>query len=748
MKKPLIIFFIVILYNNVFSQQIIDSSYINYFENTREIPFLHLNKTTFLKGEEIWYKAYVQEQNTQKLHPTTSNLYVSIFNKDGSIKDQQLVHIKEGTGYGNILIDSTFTNDSYYLKASTKWMKNFEEDNAFYQKIKIISSDKKKHSIIKKEENAFDYKLFPEGGHLIANAVNNIGILIKDKNNKGVQVEKGVIRDEHNNIIRNFTTNELGMNSVRLFIKDNQTYKFSVILSNGKELHTHTPKPINQGITLNILNKNTDQVAINIISNDNTVNKLKGKTYSIMVHNTRKFRNFTFKFSEKKNRYTLILDKNQLFSGVNIITVFNEDNIPLTERLTYIHSNELFHQLDIKYKVQNDSIKFTLNNSSKEFLHASASFLPSKTKAYKPKNNIITSFLLKPYIKGNIDNYNDLFNIEKDNKLRKLDLLLLTQGWSKYKWNTIFKVSPKKMLYPFENGIDLAAKFNKSLSKKESILVYSKENNLVTTIYKNQNPWVLKNSFLKKNSTITFGINKEDRLTKISPALSFSSSSLTDKLNQPEKHDNLFINEFETSNFKPLKKEFETLNEVEVKANKKDASTNDNLASGYRKIDLKNSITHSGMKVLEFIITKTPPLRPISQIELNGRDVMRELWSIQNMYLDEVKSIHYGTDIRALRRPTYAFFIFTYSDAELRDQKSTMAEVKIPVGFATEKEYYSPKYPSHTNETYKEFGALSWNPNIKIFPKNKQNIIIPSRTQKNVLIYIEGITESDRKSVV
>ena len=104
-------------------------------------------------------------------------------------------------------------------------------------------------------------------------------------------------------------------------------------------------------------------------------------------------------------------------------------------------------------------------------------------------------------------------------------------------------------------------------------------------------------------------------------------------------------------------------------------------------------------KVLEFIFTKTPPLKPISKIELNGNDVMRDLWLLKGIYLDQVKSIHYGTDIRSFYRPTYAFFIFTYTDTEIRHQKSTMSKVKIPVGFATEKEYYSPKYPSLTNDT-------------------------------------------------
>ena len=109
--------------------QDIDNLYSNYFQNTREIPYLHLNKTSFLKGEEVWFQSYVIEQNSNKLHPTSSNLYVSVFDESGQQKEQHLIQIKNGIGYGSIPIDSTFTQNNYYIKASTNWMKNFSEDN-------------------------------------------------------------------------------------------------------------------------------------------------------------------------------------------------------------------------------------------------------------------------------------------------------------------------------------------------------------------------------------------------------------------------------------------------------------------------------------------------------------------------------------------------------------------------------------------------------------------------------------------
>ena len=52
--------------------------------------------------------------------------------------------------------------------------------------------------------------------------------------------------------------------------------------------------------------------------------------------------------------------------------------------------------------------------------------------------NIEAAFLLTPYLKGYIEKPSYYFNNTDRKKLIELDLLLLTQGWSKYDWNDIF----------------------------------------------------------------------------------------------------------------------------------------------------------------------------------------------------------------------------------------------------------------------------------------------------------------------
>jgi len=56
---------------------------ITYFDALRESVFLHLNKTAFIPGEEVWFKAYVYDRKNHKPFIETTNLNVAIYDSVG-----------------------------------------------------------------------------------------------------------------------------------------------------------------------------------------------------------------------------------------------------------------------------------------------------------------------------------------------------------------------------------------------------------------------------------------------------------------------------------------------------------------------------------------------------------------------------------------------------------------------------------------------------------------------------------------
>ena len=87
------------------STQITDS-YRTFYKPLRENIHLHLNKTTFLKGEQLWFTAYVYDGNNQVPSSSSTNLHVGIFNEAGKLIERRMIYIQDGIGHGRFLIKS------------------------------------------------------------------------------------------------------------------------------------------------------------------------------------------------------------------------------------------------------------------------------------------------------------------------------------------------------------------------------------------------------------------------------------------------------------------------------------------------------------------------------------------------------------------------------------------------------------------------------------------------------------------
>lgn len=782
MKKLLLLAFVIGLSLNAFSQKkSLEDNYENYFKNTREVPFLHLNKTSFLKGEEIWLQAYVLEQNSKKLHPTTSNLYVGLFNDKGELKQQKLVHIKQGLGQASIEVDSSFTGSKYYIKASTNWMRNFDEDNSYVQEIKVIQKRRKTTKMVD-EKSFFDFQVFPEGGHLLAGINNTLGVLIKDKNGKGVKADKIALKNSNGDVVKEFSSNFLGIGKVSFNHTKGEKYTLEATLANGSKVSKVVPAAENRGVTLNVINPSASFVSVNLTTNPETLPQLVGKKYTILIHNTNFYYRNEIEFQPRNNTYTLVLSNKKLAKGMNIVTVFDENNQPISERLFFNYDKDIFANTTVSSKVTPfDSLATTFANTADEKLYLSASFLPSETKAYNPDNNIYSNFLLKPYIKGDIENAAYYFADTDRKKLNNLDLLLLTQGWSKYNWNNIFDSAPNTN-FDFENGISVTGVLNKPLRKGNKILLVSEENNIVRDIQIENQKFTLENAFLKENSNLSFAVNYGDNLYEVQPVLQYSANYPSRRLDSKyfSKSDK---SELEVSNFGQLSKGREILDEIRLKAAKKREYKNSpygsiTMMTGYR---MKDRIIMPAETVVDFLIAKRFPVsrsagdliigprtlsstnsgrgvlddrsttdigdgknpNPVIRIYLNDMDISMSQWQLENIFLNNVEEIFIGRIPKGFNE-NEQIYIYTQEFDEIASKANKFGKVVVNYGFSKEKSYYQPNYPSYRNETYINYGAVSWKPSVVVNANSTTTFNIPKNMQKNISVFVEGITESGK----
>jgi hypothetical protein len=471
MKRKIAVLVFLVTYTFCFSQEksAVDS-YVNYFNLPRETLFLHTNKTTFLPGEEVWFKAYAYDRKSQLTSKATTNIRVGIFDKDGKQVDQKLFLAKDGFAHGSIKIDSSFVSGDYYLRASTNWMRNFKEDDAFIKKIKVRNPSSEEELSVQTRE--YDIQFLPEGGHLLANVKNVVGVKVVNDLGKGSQAS-GVIVDVNGAEVVKFKSNAMGLGRFSFTPTERNTYKALVTLDNTKEVELDFPEVEDRGINIQINNLNPRDVVITLLTNNSSFDDIldHGK-YTLLIHKDGVTKVIPMEFTTTEEK--IIISKSDLFKGVNTVTLFDKNQKPIVERMFFNEAPIKNHRISFqRLETVNDSLsyKFITGTSDNSVLHASVSVLPKGTKSYKPRHNILSAFYLQPYVKGYIENPSYYFTDMDRKKRYELDVLLLTQGWSRYDWNDVFN-RPPQMNYTFNNGLTLRGNLNDEAKLTKELILF------------------------------------------------------------------------------------------------------------------------------------------------------------------------------------------------------------------------------------------------------------------------------------
>ena len=752
-------------------KKILDSSYVDYFKLTREIPYLHLNKTNYIQGEEIWFQAYILNQKTKKLHNHTTNLYCTIYDEKGNYKQSNLLYVKNGIATGNIKVDSTFTKGTYYIKAATNWMRNFEEDETFTQKIHIIGGETSEN--ITESSKNYDLQLLPEGGHLVESTTAVVGIIIKNKKNKGVKIKSGVLLNAKNKVIKEISTNQFGLGKVSFYYKPNSNYKIKINTQEGEEIIKNIEPAKKIGITLNVVNPNSTIIKLTMQTNKETLKNSKNSNYHIYIHNTSSIIKSSFTLKENTLSYNSFLSVKKLEKGLNIITILNDNMQPILERIFFNNHKSLYSNISSKVVSKSrDSLTITLskNNTQNHFL--SATFLPEDTKSYSLENTMYSKFLLKPFIKGDIENSSYYFKNSNRKKLADLDLLLLTQGWSKYNWYNIFNVTPKQR-FEFERGMTVKGSVNMNTLKGDSqIILFSSTNSRLFTAPIINNRFSFNNIYLTDSSNVSFSIQNKNKLKKPKIYTDFSPKLNTNAIavnNYPSDFKALKIN------LKDFIKERILLDEVEIKGKSK-LKYKPSVSGSYQTFKVSDGLIPKRTNILTFLrsrgfivngdnnqssmistnrgvsrgpisildfgndtdnLISTPGITAdFVKVYLDNTQIVSQyennLYMINHLNVEDFDEIHYSKSFGG------EIFLFTNPIRNFANRKLFNTH-KLPLGFSKAKKYYQPKYYSNTSDIFNDFGAIYWKSNIEI-DTDKYTFKIPYLNQNSLRFYIEGIT--------
>ena len=187
----------------------------------------------------------------------------------------------------------------------------------------------------------------------------------------------------------------------------------------------------------------------------------------------------------RKSMVTAVIPADSFPDGIMQVTVFNAAQIPVAERIVFIdHGNYYFntdlHAVDQHLtKRGHNALQVDVGGS----LLSNLSISVTDADLNPPSDNeesIFSSLLLSSDLKGYIYNPAYYFSSDDDSVKQNLDLVMMTNGWRRFKWEDLIAGKWPEIKYQPENYLTIQGKVF-GLSKS---LLIGKE---VTCILKTKN---------------------------------------------------------------------------------------------------------------------------------------------------------------------------------------------------------------------------------------------------------------------
>jgi hypothetical protein len=161
----------------------------------REKVFLFSDRSLYAVHENIIFKIEYLIENNIHNEPWSTVVYVELIRQDGHSLAQCKLQLVKNKAEGNILIPGDLPSGIYFLKAYTKWMRNFPPESYEYKPIKIVNpfSDKTESEKIPETSVQSGKWLTPSVDSVFRCITDKAGYTKREKVTLTVSLKKGVV---------------------------------------------------------------------------------------------------------------------------------------------------------------------------------------------------------------------------------------------------------------------------------------------------------------------------------------------------------------------------------------------------------------------------------------------------------------------------------------------------------------------------------------------------------------------------
>lgn len=429
---------------------------------------VHTDRGNYLAGETAWFKVYLYSD----YQPDTisTSVYVELLKDSSTIISRNVLPVFLGTANGQFELPDSLTTGNYIIRAYTATMLNqlagqAGEETAFlYYRSVFIYGKNKSATAANDADNKPLLRFFPEGGNLVKGFNGTLAFKATDKKGMPVNVAGKILNDK-NETVAGFSTYHDGMGLVELPAISASSY-YAVL--DGRSADDKYPLPAisEKGIRVSILEHPLGYFfELEQQAGDPAFQA------AYMIGQMQHHLVFRQNFSAAKEQQQGVINTKGLNSGILQVTFFNKDNMPLAERLCFVNNKEYIQAAELR----SDTIDFGVKARNRISLllkdTVQGSFSVSITDnefSQQPRReeNIFTSLLLTGDIKGYVHDPAYYFSAENDSVKTALDLVMMTNGWRRFKWEQLITKGMPPAGFKDMSYITLSGKVNYQGTKK------------------------------------------------------------------------------------------------------------------------------------------------------------------------------------------------------------------------------------------------------------------------------------------
>lgn len=427
-----------------------------------EKAYLHFDRDNYLAGETAWFKAYLCSDYQPDIISTS--LYVEVMKDSVTVLTRSIVPVIVGSANGQLELPDSLATGNYLVRAYTATMLNHDAAFVYRKNIFIYGKNKIQPGANENGANKTRLEFFPEGGNMVNGFINTIAFKATDKNGMPVAVS-GTIRNDKNQELASFSTYHDGMGMFELQPVSNDGY-YAQVNGDASGEKYFLPSSTDKGVALTL-----------IPHPQGSFFELKQKITdpsfqaAYMIGQMQHHVVFRQNFAAGKEASQGVINTQNLHSGILQVTVFNKDNMPLAERLCFVNNKEYI----LAAELREDTIDFSARGRNRFSLQlkdtVEGSFSVSITDNEQSnlpgrEENIFTSLLLTSDIKGYVHHPAYYFSADNDSVKTALDLVMMTNGWRRFKWEQLLKAGMPAAGFKDNAYITLAGKSNYQGIKK------------------------------------------------------------------------------------------------------------------------------------------------------------------------------------------------------------------------------------------------------------------------------------------